>query len=136
MSVAVDPWTPSALAERSESSLLAVQHVIDGELREAQSGESFVSIDPMTRVPWAEVARGDADDARDAVAAARRSFDDGRWSGLAVAERGAILHRLADLLEDNAEALAICDSRDMGRPVAAALEQDVSRAALNFRFFA
>jgi aminomuconate-semialdehyde/2-hydroxymuconate-6-semialdehyde dehydrogenase len=136
VTVTVDPWTPSALAEHSASSLLQVQHVIDGELRDAQSGESFMSIDPMTRAPWAEVAHGDADDARDAVAAARRSFDDGRWSGLGFAERGAILHRLADLLEANAEALAICDSRDMGKPVAAAIEQDVMRSALNFRFFA
>ena len=62
MSVAVDPWTPSALAEHSASSLLQVQHVIGGELRDAQSGESFVSIDPMTRAAWAEVACGDADD--------------------------------------------------------------------------
>jgi aminomuconate-semialdehyde/2-hydroxymuconate-6-semialdehyde dehydrogenase len=136
VSVTVDPWTPAALAERSESSLLAVQHVIDGELRDARGGDSFMSIDPTTRAPWAEVARGDADDARDALAAARRSFDDGRWSGLGFAERGAILHRLADLLEENAEALAICDSRDMGKPVATAMEEDVTRAALNFRFFA
>jgi len=49
VSVTVDPWAPSTLAERSESSLLQVQHVIDGEVRDAQSGESFVSIDPMTR---------------------------------------------------------------------------------------
>jgi aminomuconate-semialdehyde/2-hydroxymuconate-6-semialdehyde dehydrogenase len=136
VSVTVDPWTPGALAERSESSLLRVQHVIDGEVRDAQSGGSFMSIDPTTRQPWAEVARGDAADAGAAVAAARRAFDDGRWSALGFAERGTILHRLADLLEEHAEALAICDSRDMGKPVAAAIEQDVMRAALNFRFFA
>jgi aminomuconate-semialdehyde/2-hydroxymuconate-6-semialdehyde dehydrogenase len=135
VSIAVDPWSVTALAQRSESSLLQVQHVIDGELRDARSGESFLSIDPAMRAPWAEAARGDADDAGDAVAAARHSFDDGRWSGLGFAERGAILHRLADLLKANAEALAICDSRDMGKPVAAAIE-DVTRAAMNFRFFA
>jgi len=67
-------------------------------------------------------------------AAARRSFDDGRWSGLGFAERGAILHRLADSWSDNAEALAICDSRYMGKPSAAPSSRTY-RAALNFRFF-
>src|SRR6478736_2513696 len=52
------------------------------------------------------------------------------------AERGALLHRFADLIEANADALALADSRDMGKPVADARGKDVPRTAQNFRFFA
>ena len=52
------------------------------------------------------------------------------------AERGAILHRLADLIEANADELAAADSHDMGKPISAMLTKDVPRAAQNFRFFA
>ena len=68
--------------------------------------------------------------------AARRAFDEGPWPRMGFAERGALLHRFADLIEANADALALADTTDMGKPVSDARGRDVPRAAANYRFFA
>jgi len=80
-------------------------HVIDGQERESLDGARFSSIDPWTREPWAEVALGGAAEAELAVTAARRAFDEGPWPRMGFAERGALLHRLADLVEEHADEL-------------------------------
>ncbi|MFI8461836.1 aldehyde dehydrogenase [Kitasatospora sp. NPDC085464] len=111
-------------------------HVIGGEETASLSGATFTSTDPYTRRPWAEAALGDSADADRAVGAARRAFDDGPWPRMGTAERGRILHRLADLIEQNAEELAQADTRDMGKPITQSQGNDVPRTAANFRFFA
>jgi aminomuconate-semialdehyde/2-hydroxymuconate-6-semialdehyde dehydrogenase len=116
--------------------MVSFGHVIDGEERGSRRGARFDSVDPWTREPWADVALGTAEDAADAVAAARRAFDEGPWPRMGHAERGALLHRLADLVEEHSDELARADSRDMGKPVADAAGKDVPRTAQNFRFFA
>jgi aminomuconate-semialdehyde/2-hydroxymuconate-6-semialdehyde dehydrogenase len=93
-------------------------------------------VDPWTREPYAEVALGGADDADRAVLAARRAFDEGPWPRMGFAERGALLHRFADLIEANADALALADTTDMGKPISDARGRDVPWAAANYRFFA
>jgi aminomuconate-semialdehyde/2-hydroxymuconate-6-semialdehyde dehydrogenase len=116
--------------------MVSFGHVIDGEERGSRHGARFDSVDPWTREPWADVALGAAEDAADAVAVARRAFDEGPWPRMGHAERGALLHRLADLVEEHSDELARADSRDMGKPVADAAGKDVPRTAQNFRFFA
>ncbi|MFC4120511.1 aldehyde dehydrogenase [Nonomuraea zeae] len=111
-------------------------HVIDGAEVKSASGETFASVDPYTREPWAEVALGGADEVDRAVTAARRAFDEGPWPRLGRAERGRLLHRLADLILANADRLALADTRDMGKPITQSRGNDVPRAADNFRFFA
>src|SRR5580704_10316390 len=113
-----------------------IPHIIDGEETESVSGERFTSVDPWTREPYAEVALGGEDDADRAVQAARRAFDQGPWPRLGYAERGALLHRFADLIVANADALGLADTTDMGKPISDSLGQDVPRAAMNYRFFA
>lgn len=110
-------------------------HVIDGVESRRENGKRFDSIDPWTQGSWAEIALGGADEAAAAVAAARRAFDEGPWPRLGFIERGKILHRFADLLDDHTEQLAASDSYDMGKPVAQA-RHDVARSATNIRFFA
>ncbi len=111
-------------------------HVIDGRERESLDGARFDSVDPYTREPWAQAALGGAPEADLAVTAARRAFDEGPWPRMGFAERGALLHRLADLVGDHAEELALADTRDMGKPISDARSKDVPRTAQNFRFFA
>jgi aminomuconate-semialdehyde/2-hydroxymuconate-6-semialdehyde dehydrogenase len=113
-----------------------VPHVIDGAAVESLDGATFASVDPWTREPWAEVALGGAPEAGLAVAAARRASDEGPWPRMGFAERGALLHRFADLVEQQGDELALADSHDMGKPVADARDQDVPRVARNLRFFA
>lgn len=110
-------------------------HVIDGVESSPSVGDRFDSIDPWTRLPWAHAALGGRAEADAAVAAARRAFDEGPWPRMGFGERGPLLHRLADLLEERCDELASADSHDMGKPLAQA-RQDVARSATNFRFFA
>ncbi len=113
-----------------------VGHVVDGAEVPARDGATFDSVNPATRRVWARVARGGADDAGAAVAAARRAFDEGPWPRMTPDERGRVLHRLADLLEAHADELGRLDTVDMGKPVAQSRGLDVPRSALNLRFFA
>jgi aminomuconate-semialdehyde/2-hydroxymuconate-6-semialdehyde dehydrogenase len=113
-----------------------IPHVIDGQEAESAGGARFASVDPWTRKEWAEVALGGAEEAQRAVTAARRAFDEGPWPRMGYAERGAILHRLADLIDERGDELAMADTVDMGKPFADTRGHDVPRSALNFRFFA
>jgi aminomuconate-semialdehyde/2-hydroxymuconate-6-semialdehyde dehydrogenase len=110
-------------------------HVIDGVEVESLDGARMASVDPYTRESWASIALGGAADADRAVTAARRAFDTGPWPRMGFAERGRLLHKLADLMEEHTDELALADSRDMGKPLVQA-RQDVARSAMNFRFFA
>jgi aminomuconate-semialdehyde/2-hydroxymuconate-6-semialdehyde dehydrogenase len=110
-------------------------HIIDGREVESVDGARMDSIDPYTREPWAQVALGGRADAALAVAAARRAFDEGPWPRMGYEERQRLLHRLAALMEEHADELALADTRDMGKPVTQA-RHDVARSAWNFRFFA
>lgn len=110
-------------------------HIIDGEEVPSIDGATMADIDPYTREPWATVACGGKADADRAVAAARRAFDDGPWPRMGYEKRQAILHRLADLMVEHADDLAMADTRDMGKPVTQA-QHDVARSAWNVRFFA
>ncbi|KWW97612.1 betaine-aldehyde dehydrogenase [Carbonactinospora thermoautotrophica] len=111
-------------------------HFIDGQEVPSADGATFDSVDPWTREPWARVALGGRVEVERAVAAARRAFDSGPWPRMGYAERGRILHRLADLVEAHADELGMADTRDMGKPISQSRGNDVPRAAMNLRFFA
>jgi len=110
-------------------------HVVDGE-EITVAAETFHSIDPYTGQAWATFPLGGAPEADLAVAAARRAFDHGPWPRMGRAERGALLHRFADLILEHADELALADTRDMGKPITQSRGNDVPRTAGNFRFFA
>ena len=109
---------------------------IDGAFRPAQSGARFTTENPATGQPLAEVAAGDAADIDLAVRAARRAFDDGRWSRRSPADRKAVLLAFADRLEANADELAMLDSLEAGKPITDCREVDVPDAIHTFRWFA
>ena len=109
---------------------------IDGAFRPALSGERFATENPATGQTLADVAAGDAPDVDLAVTAARRAFDDGRWSRRSPADRKAVLLRLADLLEANAEELAMLDSLEAGKPITDCREVDIPETIKTFRWYA
>jgi aminomuconate-semialdehyde/2-hydroxymuconate-6-semialdehyde dehydrogenase len=110
-------------------------HIIGGKEVPSLDGARFDTVNPWTRETWAEVALGSKADADAAITAARQAFDEGPWPRMGYGERQRLLHRLADLMEANADELASADSRDMGKPLTQC-HHDVARAAMNFRFFA
>ena len=113
-----------------------IPHVIDGKEIESASGETFLDIDPYTQSAFAEVALGGIAEVNEAVRAARNAFENSDWARMGFVERGRILHRLADLITDNADLFGRADTIDMGKPVTETVGHDVPRSALNFRFFA
>jgi aldehyde dehydrogenase (NAD+) len=89
--------------------------LIDGAWVGAASGEWFESINPFTAQPWALVARGAKADVDRAVAAAKNAFYGSAWRGVTASARGALLRRLADLLETEADRLAEIETTDNGK---------------------
>jgi 4-(gamma-glutamylamino)butanal dehydrogenase len=126
-----EEWSATAAALEPSTGVF-----IDGELVDAVSGETFERINPATGEVIARVAAGDAEDVDRAVRAARRAFDAGDWSMADPAERKRVLLRLAELIREHAEELALLDSLDMGKPVEDALGVDVPGAAGLFQWYA
>jgi acyl-CoA reductase-like NAD-dependent aldehyde dehydrogenase len=89
--------------------------LIDGAWVGAESGETFACVDPYTEVPWGRVPLAGASDVDRAVGAARRAFDEGGWPQTSPASRAALLRRLAQLIEDNADALTHRQIRENGK---------------------
>ena len=112
------------------------QAFIDGEFRDAASGATFETENPATGEVITEVAAGDSVDIDFAVQAARRSFEDGRWSRLAPVDRRKILLRFADLIEANADELATLDTLEAGKPITDTRDVDLPDTVKTFRWYA
>ncbi|RON84080.1 aldehyde dehydrogenase [Pseudomonas fluorescens] len=110
--------------------------VINGQHCAAQSGQTFAAINPATGQVLANVAACGEDDVNAAVANARQVFEAGTWAQRPPAERKQVLLRLADLLMEHREELALLDSLNMGKPVMDAYNIDVPGAAGVFRWYA
>jgi aldehyde dehydrogenase (NAD+) len=109
---------------------------IDGRWKPARSGATFPVLDPGTGVRIAECAAAAADDVAEAVEAAGRTFAHGGWRRLPANDRGVVLHRLADLIERDAELIVALESLDVGKPLAQAAGFDVPHAAKTIRYYA
>ena len=108
---------------------------VDGVWRAALAGGTREVLDPADASVLAVVAEGGREDADAAIDAARRAFDDGPWPRTPVAERAAVLRRVADLLQRDREEIALTESRDTGKT----LEEgrvDVDDVTNAFRYFA
>jgi acyl-CoA reductase-like NAD-dependent aldehyde dehydrogenase/alcohol dehydrogenase class IV len=90
---------------------------IDGEFVDAHDGATYESIDPGTGQPIAQVARAGTADAELAVAAARRAFDSGVWSGLSPQDRSRRCYEFADLIANEGLRLAMVESMDAGQVI-------------------
>lgn len=117
---------------------LAVEHrlFIDGQYRNAQGGESFTRINPATGQRLAEVSRAQVADVDAAVAVARSSFESGVWSEAGPSRRKAVLLRLAELMDEHREELALLETLDTGKPIRHSLRDDIPGAARAIRWYA
>lgn len=111
--------------------------LIDGEWVQAASGKTFDSINPASEEKLAEAAHGEAADIDRAVAAARRAFAwDSPWRRMTPSERGKVIWRIGDLIEQHADEFAALESLDNGKPFAVARAADVPLAADLFHYMA
>jgi len=109
-----------------------VDHWIDGG--SVRSAETFTDTSPINEEPIAQVGRGGAAEVEAAVAAARKAFPS--WAGTPAASRAAVLHRIADLVEERVELLAQTETLDNGSLLRSHRGSVMPRVARNFRFFA
>lgn len=101
---------------------------IDGGYRKANSGKTFETFNPATKVKLGDVAACDSSDVDFAVGKARESFDDGRWSKMHPSERKDILIRLCKLMTRNHHELAVMESIDSGKTILDCETVDVPEA--------
>jgi aldehyde dehydrogenase len=107
---------------------------IGGEWAPPIKGQYFENISPVTGKAFCEVARGTAEDIELALDAAHKAAP--AWGRTSVAERAAVLNRIADRMEENLEMLAVAETWDNGKPVRETLAADMPLAIDHFRYFA
>src|SRR5258705_7537119 len=111
------------------------QLFIDGQFVDAESGKTFTTPNPATGETLAEVAEADKADIDKAVGAARRAFE-GKWSKMSARERGRLLYKLSQLLEEHSAELAALETADNGKPIKESLYVDLPQVVENFEYFA
>ncbi len=112
------------------------QLLIGGEWTPAEAGETFAVENPATEETLATVARGRAADVERAVRAARRAFESGAWRKTTPSERGRLMWKLADAIEQRSEEFAQLESLDNGKPLTVARVADVALTIDHFRYYA
>jgi aldehyde dehydrogenase (NAD+) len=107
---------------------------INNRWRPSQSGKTIDVVAPADGGVFAKIAAGGKADIDEAVKAARHAADDGAWSRLTSTERGRLLSKLAVLIADHAEELALLEARDTGKPMKQA-RADMVACARYFEFY-
>jgi phenylacetaldehyde dehydrogenase len=110
--------------------------LINGQWVGAASGMTFPTYNPATGQVLSHAAEGDKADVDAAVRAAREAFDHGPWRKFTASERGRMIWKLADLLEQHTEEFATLESLDNGKPLAVARVADVPLAVDLLRYMA
>ena len=119
--------------KRAEALKLRVRNFVNGRWSEI-GGELLEKRAPRDGQLLCRFGAGEGRDLDEAVAIARRAFEDGRWSNLPTQHRKEVLIKLASLLEAHAEELALLECLDVGKPISDALTLDVPAAAAIIRF--
>jgi acyl-CoA reductase-like NAD-dependent aldehyde dehydrogenase len=111
------------------------QLFIDGKWVDAESGKTFETPNPATGETLAEVAEADKADVDKAVAAARRAFE-GKWGKMSARDRGRLLYKLSQLIEEHSAELAALETADNGKPIRESSYVDLPQVVENFEYFA
>lgn len=111
-----------------------ILHFINGAFRASQSNQWIDNYNPAEGKIYSRIADANHKDVALAYQAADKAFP--AWSETPIERRSKILLKIADLIDENFEALAKAESIDNGKPVSLAKAVDIPRAAANFRFYA
>lgn len=121
------------------SSEVKIQHTecfIGGRWQPAASGKTFATVNPATEEEIAQVAEGDAEDIDRAAKAARNAFETGAWPKMDASDRGKLLYRLADLIEEESGELAALETLDNGKPIKESRTGDLPLVVNVLRYYA
>jgi len=114
----------------------SLQLFIGGKWVDAAAGGRIEVRDPGTGRVIAQVAAADKEDVQRAGEAARAAFNKSGWATMPANDRAVILHRLADLIDKNADVLTQIESLDVGKPLAQAAAFDIPEGASTLRYYA
>ncbi len=109
---------------------------IGNEWADARDGATFATLDPATDETIAKVARARAPEIDRAVEAARTAFADDRWRRMNPHKRSRLLWKLADLVDANADELALLETRDNGKTLFESRRIDLPGVAQTIRYYA
>uniref|UniRef100_A0AAY4EB68 10-formyltetrahydrofolate dehydrogenase n=1 Tax=Denticeps clupeoides TaxID=299321 RepID=A0AAY4EB68_9TELE len=112
------------------------QLFINGEYVDAEGGKTYKTINPTDGEPICDVSLAQISDVEKAVSAAKEAFDEGEWGKMNPRDRGRLMYRLADLMEQHQEELATIESIDSGAVYTLALKTHVGMSIQTFRYFA
>ena len=91
--------------------------LIDGKFVNSVSGKTFDTINPATESKIASIQEADKADVDIAVKAARKAFDEGPWRKMSGFERGKLMYKFADLIDQHNDELALLETLDGGKPL-------------------
>ncbi|WP_168563767.1 aldehyde dehydrogenase family protein [Crateriforma spongiae] len=109
---------------------------INGEFVPAASGKTFATINPATEEEICQVAEGDAEDVDRAAKAARAALESGPWARMDAADRGRLMYRLADRIEQDIDSLAALETLDNGKPIRESRGGDLPLVVDVLRYYA
>ena len=119
--------------DRADKADFKVRNFIDGEYSDCVGSEAIEKYAPHNGKMLYQFSAGDGSEVEQAVACAKRSYQEGVWSHLSNGERKAVITKLADLVQENAETFALYESMDVGKPILNALYDDVARTVSGLR---
>jgi aminomuconate-semialdehyde/2-hydroxymuconate-6-semialdehyde dehydrogenase len=111
-----------------------IQNFIGGEFKEPLSKVYIDNINPATGEKYGQIPNSNHEDVEAAVKAAKMAFP--AWSTSSTETRFKILNRIAELIDENLDILALAETTDNGKPLWLSKRVDIPRASSNFRFFA
>ena len=111
-----------------------IANYIAGTLQAPLNGKYIDNVNPATGEVYSQTPDSDIKDVEEAVGAAKAAFP--LWSTMPVEDRFKILNRIAELIDENLDALALAETNDNGKPLWLSKRVDIPRASSNFRFFA
>lgn len=122
--------------ERLAQTELRTQAFINGKFVTASDEQTYDIVNPATGETLAAIAACSGSDVDAAVQAARQSFESGGWSDASPRERKAVIKKLAQLITDNAEELALLETLNVGKPIQDSLNIDIPGSAACFEWYA
>ncbi len=142
MNIQTQPGQTRSMSQALDTSHLGVPfpfkarygNFIGGRFVEPRSGQYFENPTPITGEVICEIARSNSDDVEAALDAAHAAFPS--WGKTSLGERSNILNKIANVIEENLQLLAVAETIDNGKPIRESVHADLALAVDHFRYFA